>query len=295
MPMRNSDSDLVMTAGRGDSSVMARRIALLGVLGVASAFWMIRTEVARQPITNVVSPTLRPWLPALSLLNPVLFVLLGAWIGRRHAAKFDLRSYVASRTMSGWVRAGCPGIRVAVSAGVAVAVASLFLDVFVFRPRLSPQWQRLILSDNTLTWPRFIGAIGYGGVAEEVMLRWGLLTWAASVISRFRRAAVNWIPSAFGGLGEPRVSISTDRTIVLAIATIVSALAFGAGHLPAAAALGPLDAAATIRIVGVNALAGVVFGALYCVYALEHAMVAHVTAHVVFAAATLFASVSPGV
>ncbi len=60
------------------------------------------------------------------------------------------------------------------------------------------------------------------------------------------------------------------------MAIVLAALAFGVGHLPAAiasgVARGPLQSA---RIVVLNMLAGIVFGALYWKLGLEHAMVAH--------------------
>lgn len=67
----------------------------------------------------------------------------------------------------------------------------------------------------------------------------------------------------------------SPRPAVYWIAIIVSAVLFGAGHLPAAAALVPLSGAIAARIVVLNAIAGVASGWLYWRSGLEAAMIAH--------------------
>ena len=69
------------------------------------------------------------------------------------------------------------------------------------------------------------------------------------------------------------------------IAIVVTAIVFGAGHLPAAATVAPLDAALVTRILLLNCVAGIVYGALFWRCSLEAAMVAHMSTHVAFAIA----------
>ena len=66
---------------------------------------------------------------------------------------------------------------------------------------------------------------------------------------------------------------------------IVAAFVFGAGHLPAAATVAPLDAALVTRILLLNGLAGIVYGTLFWQRSLESAMAAHMATHVAFAVA----------
>lgn len=69
-------------------------------------------------------------------------------------------------------------------------------------------------------------------------------------------------------------------------AIVLSAVAFGIGHLPAATAIyGGLTGDVVTFIVGANAVAGVGFGWLYWRHSLEAAMIAHGLAHVVAVAA----------
>lgn len=107
----------------------------------------------------------------------------------------------------------------------------------------------------------------YGGITEEVLLRWGVMTAVAWLAWRFlqhRRGAVE------------------GRYVWLAI--VLSALLFAAGHLPAAAALvGALDANIVGFVLGANTVFGLLFGYLYWRRGLESAMIAHALTHVVSA------------
>lgn len=105
----------------------------------------------------------------------------------------------------------------------------------------------------------------YGGITEEILLRWGLMTvvvWLAWRLVQRRQGA--------------------PRTAWIWLGIIVSALLFGAGHLPAAAVLaGKLTGEVVLFVVGVNTAFGVLFGSLFWRYGLEAAMLAHAIAHVV--------------
>ena len=98
----------------------------------------------------------------------------------------------------------------------------------------------------------------YGGVTEELLLRWGIMTalvWLSWRVLQRRQGAVH------------------AGYVWLAI--LVSALLFAAGHLPAAAALiDVLDASVVAFVIGWNAAFGLLFGYLFWRYGLESAMLA---------------------
>ena len=101
----------------------------------------------------------------------------------------------------------------------------------------------------------------YGGIAEEVQLRLffvTLLAWGLCLLNGGTR--LRW-------------------HLLLAVA--VAALAFGVGHLPAAAKLWPLDAIVVARTLVLNGLAGLVFGWFYVRHGLESAMLSHFCADLV--------------
>jgi hypothetical protein len=103
----------------------------------------------------------------------------------------------------------------------------------------------------------------YGGITEELLIRWGLMTLLVWLYWR----------TVQGGVGAPS---STAMWMGIGI----SALVFGAGHLPAAAAfLGQVPLQLAVHIILANAAFGVVAGWLYWRYGLESAMLAHTSAH----------------
>ena len=113
--------------------------------------------------------------------------------------------------------------------------------------------------------PPLLARLLYGGITEELLLRWGFMTtlvWLAWRLLQRRR-------------GVP-------RAVYIWLAIVASALLFGAGHLPAAAVLvGRLSVDIVVFVVGVNTAFGVLFGYLFWRHGLETAMIAHGTAHAV--------------
>lgn len=105
----------------------------------------------------------------------------------------------------------------------------------------------------------------YGGITEEVLLRWGLMT---TLVWLFWRLVQR-------GQGTPSAA-------VLHVAIVVSAVMFGLGHLPAVAAMaGTVSPALAIYVVTANAAFGMVAGWLFARFGLEAAMLAHVLAHAI--------------
>ncbi|PCC68020.1 CAAX protease self-immunity [Nannocystis exedens] len=105
-------------------------------------------------------------------------------------------------------------------------------------------------------WHGFLASF-YGGIAEEVLTRLGLATVLAWATARL-----------FG------------RRAALAVGIVGSALLFGALHLPAAAQVWPLTALVVARTLLLNAILGVLFGAVYVRRGLEHAIVMHFAADI---------------
>jgi hypothetical protein len=150
--------------------------------------------------------------------------------------------------------------RLAVGAGLAagalVIVASLLID-----PHLpAPLHPGAATAAATSAWHGLLASF-YGGIVEEVELRLFAMTLLVWVVAKLRRDAPGDGAYWFGVIG--------------------AALVFGVGHLPAAAAIWPLDAVVVVRVVLLNAFAGIAFGWLYWKRGLEVAMVAHFSADLV--------------
>lgn len=104
----------------------------------------------------------------------------------------------------------------------------------------------------------------YGGVTEEVLIRWGLMTtlvWLAWRVLQKGKGAPSGV-AVWLGIG-------------------ISALLFGVSHVPSVVAgMGTVTTAIIAYITVGNALFGLVAGHLFWRYGLEAAITAHVLAHI---------------
>lgn len=244
-----------------------RRFAVLfaaGVLGVLSLLPTLPAMLRRIPVPPGVELPPMPVLVALSLVQPTVLLAGAVALGVALAPRLGLRSRLAERAAGG--PPVLPALRreapLAAAVGVAVTVLVLLLDP-LFQAWMGAAGEALSLEGARSAWVTLSGIL-YGGITEELMLRWGVMTFLAWVLWKVAQR----------GHGTPRSG-------VMWAAVLLSALLFGAGHLGAAATLAPLTTAVVARTIVLNALAGVAFGWLYWRRSLEAAMLAHMAAHVV--------------
>lgn len=246
---------------------LARRagpIALLGLAGVVS--------LLMAPVPDVLlaqAPDLAAWPPlaqkGLLLINPALLVLVSALVGAALAHRVGLHSVLAGTALpAGFARTAARAASLGVGLGLLLAAVDRAVA-----PLLGPAWQAWaeVSADGTAT--TLMGVL-YGGVAEEVMLRWCVMS------------AVAWALT--------RVFPSGARAVCLPVAITAAALLFAAGHLPALAAQVELSTAIVLRTLLLNAVAGLVYGGLFWRYHLEAAMVAHAATHLGMAGWRLLAA-----
>ncbi len=146
----------------------------------------------------------------------------------------------------------------AVGTGVAVAILILLLERFAFAPHLPESLQTI---SPPPAWQGLLAAF-YGGINEELLMRLGLMTLLAWAGTRATRRA-----KPGGG--------------VIWAANVLTALLFGAGHLPALARLAPMTTVLVVRTLLLNTIAGLLFGWLYWRRGLLAAMGSHFSADIV--------------
>jgi Type II CAAX prenyl endopeptidase Rce1-like len=146
---------------------------------------------------------------------------------------------------------------------VPAGIAGVFVGgLLVFFERIAPS--ELLAIGKSIEIP-VAAKLLYGGVTEEILMRWGLMT------------ALIWLPWRFI---QKRVGL--PRTSYVMGAIVVTALLFGIGHLPAAAAMGvSLNPSVVAYVIAGNAVPGILFGFLYWRYGLEAAIIAHALGHAV--------------
>lgn len=237
----------------------------LGLLGIAALPFNILPALRQGAALDVLPQMSTPGLVALMLVNPLLMLAAMTALGAAVAHRVGLHALLAGVVPgSRWavLRAAAP---LAVGLGLVLAVVTVLIDLAA-QPFLSPEWTAATARAEGGILPALVVGVLYGGITEEILLRWGLMSFLAWAGWRlFARNSARPGPA------------------IMWIAIVLAALLFGVGHLPAAAAVASLDAALVLRTVLLNALAGIVFGWLFWKRHLEAAMLAHASTHVGFA------------
>ncbi|PDW03988.1 CPBP family intramembrane glutamic endopeptidase [Candidatus Viridilinea mediisalina] len=233
----------------------------LGLLGVLTLIPFIFDQVDVLPPELTELPT--PVLIAVLLLNPLILLAIAVAVGTLLAHRVGLRSLVAERVRSGtviWPNLR-PHIPMAFVTGLVLMLIITGLDQLMDPFANAELIGELPTADNPLM--QLVMGVLYGGITEELLLRWGfmsLLVWMGWRV--FQR-----------GTGVPHAALVWT-------AIIVAAIAFGVGHLPAMASIVVLTPLIIVRTILLNALAGIYFGWLFWRYNLETAMVSHASFHV---------------
>lgn len=203
--------------------------------------------------------------PMLATLQGVqAFVLLGllSLFGLRMGHRVGLgspllqRFYGAPRTATPATPRPWHTLLLGVAAALLIIGASLVLDPMLparLHPAAAP-------AAATSAIEGFLASF-YGGIAEELELRLFLMTllvWMLTLAGRHRpKPALFWL------------------------AIVIAAIAFGAGHLPAAEKVWGLSGIVVFRTIALNAVGGLVFGWLYWKRGIEMAMLGHFGADIV--------------
>ncbi len=253
-----------------------RFFIVLWLAGLAGVFSFLLVDldalIAILPIpARTEIPTITPTLKLLSMIQPAVILSVAVLVGVALVSKVGLSSPVAEAAASGGdaVSAFKPQIIPGIVGGLAGGV-SLVLIATVLKPFLSPEvLARLSEFGKFLPLPT---RLLYGGITEELLLRWGLMTllvWAAWRL--FQK-----------GQDKPKL-------VFFVGAILISSLVFGIGHLPAAFMLFPeATLALTLFVIVGNSAFGLIAGYLYWKKGLESAMLAHMLAHIVMFTASYF-------
>ena len=244
----------------------------LGLLGVFSILLIdLSALVALIPHTTSDIPAITPALKLLSLIQPSLLLAVAVVIGVALARRVGLSAPAAEALARGGnvftaLRSQlAPGVAGGLAGGLSIVLISLLARPFLTASAID----RIGEFSKVLPIPT---RLLYGGITEELLLRWGFMTlivWAASRVLQKGRNAPN--RAHFAG------------------AILLSSLVFGAGHLPVAYMLLPdsFSPALVLFVIFANSAFGVIAGYLYWRRGLESAMIAHVLCHLVLALASL--------
>jgi hypothetical protein len=203
-------------------------------------------------------------LYAVLLAPPAVLIVVLTALGIALAQKAGLRSLVADAAQGAPLR-GASARATAWLAAVTVVAALLVLVVDAAIARAFPDAFAGVPPASALPLTARVGALLYGAVAEELMLRLGVMTLLVA-------AGRGLFPAAF----------ARSPGVVVWPAIAVSAVLFGLLHVPSLAGVAPLTLPLVARTIVLNAALGLLFGVAFWRYALEYAMLSHALVHVVF-------------
>jgi hypothetical protein len=227
-------------------------LCVMGVIGVAS--------LGFAPLETLIPQRSGFAVPRFALLiQPMLLTLaatgLGCWAAPKMGLGAPLLHAVLSRSPAGGLvlRSSIPallgGIIVALTLiGYSAATQSVFGDAS------GPALVRRAMDFE----PPLISKLLYGGVAEELIARWGVMS----------------------GVALAALKIGLGRTRALWTGNLIAALLFGLGHLPLLFALMPSPPLWLIgAVICGNVIPGLIFGLLFWRRGIESAMIGHATGH----------------
>ncbi len=236
-------------------------LSAMGVVGVSS--------LGLADLETLIPPEAKIAVPRVALLiQPMVLVLgataLGCWAAPKMGLAAPVLLAVLSRApLKGVVR---KSIEPALLGGLIVAVILLaygLLTQTIFAGANGPKQIERMLAFQ----PPLISKLLYGGVAEELLARWGVMS----------------------GVALAALKLGLGRTRALWTGTLIAALLFGLGHLPLLFAIMPSPPLWLISAVIIgNIVPGIIFGLLFWRRGIESAMMGHGIGHLL---ATLAAAI----
>jgi hypothetical protein len=251
----------------GQSGTFWKRFAPLfgvGLVGVAAIVPLVARQIQTLGGDNLASAPPLPLIVGAALLQTSVLVGAAVAAGVALAPRLGLRSHLAEKAATG--ARLVPALRAELPFALAGGVASFALVAGldqVFKPFMLEAWQAMNAVVSHTDMASIVGGILYGGIVEELLLRWGVMTLLAWAGWRLIQ----------GRVGKPRPAIMWS-------ANILAALLFGALHLPMTATMTTLTAVVIVRGLLLNSIAGIIFGWLYWRKSLEAAMIAHAAFHI---------------
>lgn len=204
-------------------------------------------------------------LKYLVLVNPMILLVISVVLGTVLHEKAGLQIPIIKSILS--IEELNVSIKDIVKNGILLGLIAGFLIVgmrLLYEPFIPNEYAELGNKIQLTPIARF----AYGGITEELMLRFGLMTlvvWLAFKITKGLSNSVYWF------------------------AIVFSSLIFAIGHFPIVfATIGSPSIILLSYVLLGNLVAGLIFGYLYWKKGLEAAIIAHVFAHVAMMLGELF-------
>lgn len=233
---------------------------VLYILGLIGVFSILTMDLPiPEEYQAILSQRFSPFqIKLLMLVNPTILLTVFVLIGVSLHEKVNLHAPIIESLIADKTSRNLPtgilqyGVLGGLMAGILIVIIAL-----ISQPYLPAEF----IAFGEKLKPSLAARFLYGGITEEILMRFGLMTlfvWVVSKITKNLHAKVYWI-----GL-------------------CLAAVLFGLGHLPLAfTAVETPTLPLFFYILSGNILGGLVFGWLYWKKGLETAMIAHIVTHIV--------------
>lgn len=230
---------------------------LLGAIGIASVLPLIPNLIS---LTGEAPPIPVFALQVISFAQSCVLLIITVGLGLWLAPKVNLQTPIIDALLKS--SASMPQLAPLVISALIGGVIGGTLIVLVYTG-MSPALPETFLSNADLFKLPVVTRLLYGGITEELLIRWGVMTVLVFALSR-----IFW-------------NNRPDAALPYVLGIAISALLFAVGHLPVTSLLAETLTAPLIGYVLVgNSLFGFIAGYLYWKQGLETAIVAHMIAHV---------------
>lgn len=236
--------------------LLALVLFLLGLIGMASILTM---EIPMpQEVLDTLGDKFSPFeIKLLVLINPIILLVIAITVGTLLYQSVGLRVPFIERLVGISTSYNSSSILLSGVVGGLIAGAGISIVALIFKSIVPAEFSELGKSYQPSLAARFL----YGGIVEELFMRFGLMTffvWLCSKITKNTRDYVYWV------------------------GIVLATLLFAIGHFPVVfnSVENPSALLLSYVIIG-NSVGGVIFGWLYWKKGLESAIVAHAFAHVV--------------
>lgn len=235
-------------------------IFLLCIPGIVSVVLMI-PEMPNLDTQQIPMPL---WaLQIISAIQTSILFLIFIFIGSFCARKVWLSAPLIESLINkqNWLPILVRQLKPAIIAGFVGGIL-----IIIFASLMTPLLPEAFVQASEKFQPSWYARIFYGGICEEVLVRWGLLSLLV------------WTGHKLFSPADSAPSLN-----IYFAAIFLSAVIFAMSHLPMVHALSPIVDTATITYVILgNSVAGLIAGYLFCKYGLESAIFSHMTFHLVF-------------
>ena len=221
------------------------------IAGVATAYYEMGVGLADQLLEQMSTTQ----FIAVVVGQTVVYAAVCGFIGYILAAKTGLLRKFSFAKKS---------VLTAIVCGVGCGIVFFTIDYYIFA-RLIPDVAKYY-SVYPFSVAYLLSEVTYGGVVEEILLRWFLMSLFVLIL---------WKVFA-------RKSTKSDIPVwVFVTANILAAALFALGHLPATEVLfGQLNFIIILRCMLLNGAFGLIFGWLYRKHGIQYAMIAHAMTHI---------------